>query len=85
MGRALDDFPLKIVQDESFSNILKTTYKQFDSFEIPHAKVKLNIPQFLDLKAEADSEGYFLFEETFTKDLSKKSKWRRLGYGEFNV
>jgi len=70
LGRALDDFPLKIVQDQSFFNTLKTTYKQFDSFEIPHAEIELNIPDFLDLKTEADSEGYFLFEQTFEKDLS---------------
>ncbi|RKS56101.1 phosphatidate phosphatase APP1 [Gillisia mitskevichiae] len=70
LGRALDDIPLEIVQDHSFFNTLKTTYKQFDSFEIPHAKIELNIPDFLDLKTEADSEGYFLFEQTFEKDLS---------------
>jgi len=73
LGRALDDVPLKIVQDQSFLNTLKTTYKQFDSFEIPHAKVELHIPDFLDLKSEADSEGYFLFEETFSNDLSTKT------------
>lgn len=73
LGRALDDVPLKIVQDQSFLNTLKTTYKQFDSFEIPHAKVELHIPEFLDLKSEADEEGYFLFEETFSKDLSTKT------------
>ncbi len=73
LGRALDDFPLKIKQDHSFFNTLKTTYKQFDSFEIPHAKVELSIPEFLNLKTEADCEGYFLFEETFSKDLSTKA------------
>jgi len=73
LGRALDDFPLKIMQDHSFFNTLKTTYKQFDSFEIPNAKVELHIPDFLHLKAEADCEGYFLFEETFSKDLSTKA------------
>ena len=73
LGRALDDYPLKIMQDQSFFNTLKTTYKQFDSFEIPNAKVNLHIPEFLDLNAEADCEGYFLFEETFNKDLSTKA------------
>ncbi|WP_026837588.1 App1 family protein [Gillisia sp. JM1] len=73
LGRVLDDVPLKIVKDQSFFNTLKTTYKQFDSFEISYAKVELNIPQFLDLKTEADREGYFLFEETFTEDLSSKA------------
>ena len=73
LGRALDDIPLKIVQDQSFFKTLKTTYKQFDSFESSHAKIELNIPEFLDLNTEADSEGYFLFEETFNKDLSTQA------------
>jgi len=70
LGRALDDIPLKIVEDQSFFNTLKNTYKQFDSFEIPDAKVELDIPGFLQLKTVSDCEGYFLFEETVKKDLS---------------
>lgn len=70
LGRALDDIPLKIVENQSFFNTLKNTYKQFDSFEIPNAKVELSIPELIDLKTTADSEGYFLFEETVSKDLS---------------
>ena len=71
LGRALDDISLKIVENQSFFNTLKNTYKQFDSFEIPKAKVELNIPELIDLKTTADSEGYFLFEETVSEDLSK--------------
>ena len=70
LGRALDDIPLKIVENQSFFNTLKNTYKQFDSFEIPEAKVELKIPDLIALKATADCEGYFLFEETVSEDLS---------------
>jgi len=70
LGRALDDIPLKIVENQSFFNTIKNTYKQFDSFEIPDAKVELTIPELLQLKTESDCEGYFLFEETTAKDLS---------------
>ena len=37
LGRALDDVPLKIVEDQSLWKTLKNTYKQFDSFEISEA------------------------------------------------
>lgn len=70
LGRALDDVPLKIVEDQSFFNTLKNTYKQFDSFEIAEAKIDLSIPEVLDLKTTSDCEGYFLFEKTVNKDLS---------------
>jgi hypothetical protein len=49
LGRALDDIPLKIVENQSFFNTLKNTYKQFDSFEIPKAKVELNIPELIGI------------------------------------
>ncbi len=70
LGRALDDVPLKIVENQSFLITLKNTYKQFDSFEIPEAKIELDIPGLLQLKTVSDCEGYFLFEETTEKDLS---------------
>lgn len=70
LGRALDDFPLKIVEEQSFIKTLKNTYRQFDSFEIPDAKVELDIPELLQLKTVSDCEGYFLFESAIEKDLS---------------
>lgn len=73
LGRALDDIPLKIVENQSFINTLKNTYKQFDSYEIPEAKIDLEIPDLLQLKTVSDCEGYFLFEHTSEKDLSLKA------------
>ena len=70
LGRALDDVPLKIIEDQSFSKTLKNTYNQFDSFEIPDAEIELNIPGVLNLTTKTDEEGYFLFDQNISKDLS---------------
>ena len=71
LGRALDDVPLKIIEDQSFSKTLKNTYNQFDSFEIPDAEIELNIPGVLNLTTKTDEEGYFLFDQNISKDLSE--------------
>ena len=70
LGRALDDVPLKIVEDQSLLNTLKNTYKQFDSFEIPDAEIELSKPGILSLTTKTNSEGYFLFDHIIAKDLS---------------
>ncbi|MCF4101966.1 DUF2183 domain-containing protein [Gillisia sp. M10.2A] len=70
LGRALDDIPLNIVEDQSFFNTLKNTYKQFDSFEIPDVPIQLRIKNSVSLNTVSNSEGYFLFNETVNKDLS---------------
>jgi phosphatidate phosphatase APP1 len=70
LGRALDDVPLKIVEDQSLLKTLINTYKQFDSFEIPEVEIELNIPGILSLTTKTDSEGYFLFDQNISKDLS---------------
>ena len=70
LGRALDDIPLKIVEDQSFFKTIKNTIRQFDTFEISGAQIELEIPDLLKLNTEADDEGYFLFEETVNQDLS---------------
>jgi len=70
LGRALDDVPLKIVEDQSFLETLKNTYKQFDSFEIPDAEIELNIPGILSLTTKTDVEGFFLFDQNISKNLS---------------
>lgn len=69
LGRALDDIPLKIVEDQSFFETLRNTIRQFDTFEISGARIELEIPDLLKLSTKADDEGYFLFEETLAQDL----------------
>lgn len=70
LGRALDDVPLKIVEDQSLLKTLKNTYKQFDSFEIPEAEIELNIPGILSETTKTDYDGYFLFDQKTSKDLA---------------
>ena len=70
LGRALDDIPLKIVEDQSFFKTIKNTIRQFDTFEIAGARIELEIPDLIKLSTKADDEGYFLFEKTVPQDLS---------------
>lgn len=73
LGRALDDVPLKIVEDQSFFRTLRNTFRQFNTYEIRNAEVDLEIPDLLSLSRTTDSEGYFLFDETVDVDLSEKA------------
>ncbi len=73
LGRALDDEPLKIVENQSFYRTIKNTYRQFDTYEIPNAGIDLNIPDLLSLSTKTDGEGYFLFDKTVPEDLSEKA------------
>ena len=70
-GRVLDNEPLKILKDQSLYRTLKNTWKQFDSFEIPDAKMELVIPDKVNLFSKTDAEGYFLFEKTINESLSE--------------
>lgn len=73
LGRALDDEPLKIVENQSFYTTIKNTYRQFDTYEIRNAGIDLNIPDLLRLSTKTDGEGYFLFHKIVPVDLSKKA------------
>ena len=55
-GRVLDNEPLKIVQDSSFLKTLKTTYKQFDTFEIPDAEIELVLRGKVNATTKSDPE-----------------------------
>ena len=70
-GRVLDNEPLKIVKDQSVYRTIKNTWKQFDSFEIPDAKMELIVPDKINLKATTGDEGYFLFDKTIEENLSE--------------
>lgn len=73
LGRVLDNEPLKIEQEQNFFNTVKNTYKQFDSFEIPDAKIHLEIPEKASIIRESDPEGYFLFEKTIEENLAENA------------
>lgn len=70
-GRVLDNEPLKITQDANIFKTIKTTYKQFDTFEIPDAQVDLSLPGKVQATTQSDDEGFFLFDNTIEQNLAK--------------
>ncbi|MDN3595234.1 App1 family protein [Zunongwangia endophytica] len=72
-GRVLDNAPLKIHQDQKTWKTFVNTYKQFDSFEIPDAKIELELPGKIKLETTTNDEGYFLFNQTLENNISELS------------
>ncbi len=70
-GRVLDNEPLKITQDANIFKTIKTTYKQFDTFEIPDAQVDLSLPGKVQATTQSDDEGFFLFDNTIEQNLAE--------------
>ncbi|SFF65413.1 Uncharacterized conserved protein [Salegentibacter agarivorans] len=70
-GRVLDNEPLKITQDANIFKTIKTTYKQFDTFEIPDAQVDLSLPGKVQATTQTDDEGFFLFDNTIEQNLAE--------------
>jgi len=70
LGRALDDVPLKILEDQNIFTNLKNAYKQFNSYEIRNAKIRVKVGEEIQLQGTTNGEGYYLFDEKTTKDLS---------------
>ena len=73
LGRALDDVPLKIVEDQGFLRTIRNTFRQFNTYEIKKAEIDLEIPGLIKLSEISDEEGYFLFDKAIEKDLSVKA------------
>lgn len=49
LGRALDDVPLKIVEDQGFMTTIRNTFRQFNTYEIKKAEIDLDIPEVIRL------------------------------------
>lgn len=73
LGRALDDVPLKIVEDQGFMTTIRNTFRQFNTYEIKKAEITLEIPGVIRLSERSDEEGYFLFDRTIEEDLSDRA------------
>lgn len=73
LGRALDDVPLKIVEDQGFMTTVRNTFRQFNTYEIKKAEIDLEITGVIRLSERSDDEGYFLFDRTIEEDLSDKA------------
>lgn len=61
-GRALEDLPMKLYEEQSFYQTLRNTWRAFTTDEIRHALVVLTLPNGKKFEAKADHEGYFLFD-----------------------
>ncbi|WP_037316291.1 App1 family protein [Salegentibacter sp. Hel_I_6] len=70
-GRILDNEPLKITKDANIFKTIKTTYKQFDTFEIPDAQIDLSLPGKVQASTKTDAEGFFLFDDFIQEDLAE--------------
>ncbi|MHA6279580.1 App1 family protein [Salinimicrobium sp. CAU 1759] len=81
LGRAIDDDKLKMHEDQSFFRTLANTYKQFDSYEIAHAVIALELPNGTVLTEKTNRNGYFLFDKTISlnlKDFADDGGWVKL-------
>ena len=70
-GRVLDNEPLKITKDANIFKTIKTTYKQFDTFEIPDAQIDLSLPEKVQASTKTDAEGFFLFDDILEENLAE--------------
>jgi phosphatidate phosphatase APP1 len=68
-GRVLDDVPLKIAQNQFFLKTLQSTYKQFDTYEIPNAEIELTIGDGNSLITKSDNDGYILFDSYIDENI----------------
>lgn len=61
-GRALEDLPMKLYEEQSFYQTLRNTWRAFTTDEIRNALVVLTLPNGKKFETKADHEGYFLFD-----------------------
>ncbi|MAN59231.1 MAG: hypothetical protein CMC08_05270 [Flavobacteriaceae bacterium] len=61
-GRALEDENIDLSR-KGLGALLKNTWKRFETDEIPHAKLKITLPDERVLYARSNAEGYFKMEE----------------------
>ncbi|MBZ9728304.1 DUF2183 domain-containing protein [Salegentibacter sp. JZCK2] len=71
LGRVLDNEPLKISKGANIFKTIKTTYKQFDTFEIPEAQIDLRLPGKVHATTESGAEGFFLFDDIIEGNLAE--------------
>ena len=62
-GRALEDENSDLFKNGIF-NLIKNTYKRFETDEIPFTKLKITLPDDSVYYTETDKRGYFKFKET---------------------
>jgi phosphatidate phosphatase APP1 len=68
-GRALEDQPLKLYEQQTFYQTLRNTWRAFSTDEIRYIPVRLTLPSGTHFESKTDNEGYFLFDITTKADL----------------
>lgn len=68
-GRALEDQPLKLYEQQTFYQTLRNTWRAFKTDEIRNIPVKMTLSNGEHFESTTDSEGYFLFDITTKTDL----------------
>ena len=75
-GRALEDETIKLEQKGLFG-LLINSWKRFETDEIKHASLKVNLPNGQTLEVTTDDHGYFKIDEKVTglSSLSNTDGW----------
>lgn len=68
-GRALEDQPLKLFEQQTLYQTIRNTWRTFKTDEIRNALVILTLPNGNFFETKADHEGYFLFDLALDLDL----------------
>lgn len=68
-GRALEDQPLKLYEQQTFYQTLRNTWRAFTTDEIRNTPVKMTLSNGERFETKTDSEGYFLFDIKTKADL----------------
>ncbi len=70
-GRALEDQPVKLYQQQSFYHTLRNTWRAFKTDEIRNIAVVMTLPNGKQFKTNANHEGYFLFDVNTSFELQE--------------
>jgi phosphatidate phosphatase APP1 len=63
-GRALEDENIDLSK-KGWGALLRNTWKRFETDEVPHARLKITLPNEKVCYATTNAEGYFKIEDTF--------------------
>ncbi|MRI01562.1 DUF2183 domain-containing protein [Kriegella sp. EG-1] len=61
-GRALEDERIDL-SEKGFFNLLKNTWKRFETDEIKHAEIKVSLKDGRSISSKTDNHGYYLIDE----------------------
>ncbi len=75
-GRALEDEEIDL-SENGFFNLLRNTYKRFETDEIRNTPVILKLPDGRTVHGKTDNRGYYLVDESFVNlnDLTNSEGW----------